>query len=145
MIYRHTQIGYLLYGILIGIILLYSGITLIGGFEPAAFAIIIVIAAILISFGWLTVEVSAHSIFLVFGIGLVRKTFVTKDIASVQPVKNHWYYGWGIRLWLWPYMWIYNVSGFDAVEIIMKNGRRYRIGTDDPAGLAAAIKQAGNL
>ena len=39
-------------------------------------------------------------------------------------------------------MWIYNVSGFDAVEIILKNGKIYRIGTDVPSELEAAIKQA---
>ena len=38
-------------------------------------------------------------------------------------------------------MWIYNVSGFDAVEIIMKNGKIYRIGTDVPEELEAAIRQ----
>jgi hypothetical protein len=41
-------------------------------------------------------------------------------------------------------MWIFNVSGFDAVEIIMRNGKIYRIGTDIPSGLEAAIKQAIN-
>ena len=41
-------------------------------------------------------------------------------------------------------MWIYNVSGFDAVEIIMRNGKIYRIGTNTPGKLEAAIKQAIN-
>jgi hypothetical protein len=36
-------------------------------------------------------------------------------------------------------MWIYSVSGFDAVEIKMKNGKRYRIGTDEPKNLEQAI------
>lgn len=59
-------------------------------------------------------------------------------------------------------MWIFNVSGFDAVEMRMKNpasassfaeatadkkasagkGKIYRIGTDEPAKLETAIKQA---
>jgi len=37
-------------------------------------------------------------------------------------------------------MWIYNVSGFGAVELIMKNGRVYRIGTNVPRELEDAIK-----
>jgi len=41
-------------------------------------------------------------------------------------------------------MWIYNVSGWSAVEIIMKNGKIYRIGTDTPSELEAAIKQSIN-
>jgi len=51
---------------------------------------------------------------------------------SAKTTKNHWYYEWGIRGWLWPKMRIYNVSGFDAVEIKVKNGKTYRIGTDEP-------------
>jgi hypothetical protein len=39
-------------------------------------------------------------------------------------------------------MWIYNVSGFDAVEITMKNGKIYRIGTDEPLKLEQAISQS---
>jgi len=41
-------------------------------------------------------------------------------------------------------MWIYNVSGFDAVEIIMRNEKIYRIGTNTSSELEAAIKQAIN-
>jgi hypothetical protein len=41
-------------------------------------------------------------------------------------------------------MWIYNVSGFDAVEITLKNGNTYRIGTDEPKELEQAILQSIN-
>jgi len=37
-------------------------------------------------------------------------------------------------------MW--NVSGLDAVELALDGNRRYRIGTDDPEGLAAALERA---
>ena len=67
-----------------------------------------------------------------------------KEIISAKSVKNRWYYGWGIRIWFWPYMWIYNVSGFDAVEIIMRNGKIYRVGADTSKELEVAIKQAIN-
>jgi hypothetical protein len=36
-------------------------------------------------------------------------------------------------------MWIFNVWGFDAVEIKMKNGKIYRIGTDDAKKLEEII------
>ena len=39
-------------------------------------------------------------------------------------------------------MWIFNVSGFDAVEIKMENGKIFRIGTDEPKKLEHAILQA---
>jgi len=36
---------------------------------------------------------------------------------------------------------IFNVSGFDAVEIKMKNGKIYRIGTDEPEKLKNVVTQ----
>ena len=35
---------------------------------------------------------------------------------------------------------LYNVSGRDAVEIRLDTGRRFRLGTDDPDGLVAALR-----
>jgi len=42
-------------------------------------------------------------------------------------------------------MWIYNVSGFDAVEIKLKNGKTYRIGTDESQKLEQAILRSIKL
>jgi hypothetical protein len=36
-------------------------------------------------------------------------------------------------------MRIYNISGFDAVEIKLKNGKIYRIGTNEPTILEQTI------
>jgi len=37
------------------------------------------------------------------------------------------------------------VSGLDAVELRLKSGEVQRIGTDDPQGLAAALKAAASV
>ena len=105
-------------------------------------AIMALILFILASFATLTVFVDENYLRIKFGYGIFRKRFAVSEIVSAERVKNHWYYGWGIRVWFWPYMWIYNVSGFDAVEIIMRNGKIYRIGTDAHGELETAIKQA---
>jgi hypothetical protein len=97
---------------------------------------------VLTSFTTLTTIVDAHHLRIAFGFGIFRKKFLLTDIASVACVKNRWYYGWGIRFCFSPRMWLYTVSGFDAVELVMKNGKRYRIGTDAPHELEAAIKRA---
>ncbi|MBU0456742.1 MAG: hypothetical protein ABH824_07130 [Nanoarchaeota archaeon] len=97
---------------------------------------------LLASFSTLTVTVDNKNLKIKFGYGIFRKSFLLKEIISVRAVKNHWYYGWGIRFWLWSRMWIFNVSGFDAVEIKMKNGKVYRIGTDESDKLEQAISQA---
>lgn len=107
-------------------------------------AIMALIVFILASFATLTESIDENYLRIKFCYGIFAKKFALNQIARVQAVKNHWYYGWGIRLWLWPKMWIYNVSGFNAVEITMKNGKVYRIGTDVPEELEAAIKQSIN-
>jgi len=101
----------------------------------------LLILFILASFVSLTVAIDKNYLQIKLGYGLFKKRFALKEIISAKTVKNHWYYGWGIRLWLWPRMCIYNVSGFNAVEIKMKNGKMYRIGTDEPKNLKRAITQ----
>jgi len=94
---------------------------------------------VLASFGTLTVAIDEQFLKIHFGWGIFHKKFTLSEIASIRKVKNYWYYGWGIRLWFWPKMWIYNVSGFDAIELTMKNGKIYRIGTDEPDALEQAL------
>ncbi|GAG15107.1 unnamed protein product, partial [marine sediment metagenome] len=91
-------------------------------------------------FGWLTVEIDGSRLRWFFGIGLIRKSRELVEIESVEVVRNSWIWGWGIRLT--PHGWLYNVSGFDAVEIQLTGGKKFRIGTDDPQGLQRAIQQA---
>jgi hypothetical protein len=112
------------------------------GTNFAMTAVMVLVVLILASFGTLSVLIDEKYLRLKFGFGIFRKKFLASEIAEVAQVKNHWYYGWGIRLWFWPKMWIYNVSGFDAVEIRMKNGKIYRIGTDEPEKLESAIRRA---
>jgi len=102
-------------------------------------AIMVLIIFILASFGTLQVIVDEKYLRIKFGYGIYQKKFSLNDITSAKTVKNHWYYGWGIRGWLWPKMCIYNVSGFEAVEIILKNGKIYRIGTDEPKKMEQTI------
>jgi hypothetical protein len=115
------------------------------GTNFAVSAIMLLILSILASFTTLKVSVDENYVRIKFGYGIFRKHFAVSEIASVERVKNHWYQGWGIRLWLWPKMWIYNVSGFDAVELVMKSGKIYRIGTDNPEELRMAIKSVLQL
>ncbi|RLC47786.1 MAG: hypothetical protein DRH57_03405 [Candidatus Cloacimonadota bacterium] len=88
----------------------------------------------------LTVLIEEDVLEIRFGPGLIRKRFPLKDIELCRIVKNPLYYGWGIRLT--PNGWLYNVSGSYAVEIKMKTGKKYRIGTDVPNELETAIQQS---
>jgi hypothetical protein len=88
-------------------------------------------------FGTLTTIVRDDAVEIRFGPGLIRKRLALKDVESCRTVRNPWYYGWGIRKI--PRGWLFNVSGLDAVELVMRNGKRYRIGTDEPEELQRAI------
>jgi hypothetical protein len=94
-------------------------------------------AWVLITFSRLTVEVS-NEVNIYFGWGWPRKTFEPAQIDDVRTVRNPLWYGFGIR-WI-PKGWMWNVSGLDAVELTLRTGRVFRIGTDDPDGLLAAIR-----
>lgn len=146
--YKHTQIGYLMLAVTLAVLALFAQVQIQARAEPPSvdsgtnFAVTAVMALILFtlaSFCSLQAIVDETYLKIKFGYGIYQKKFLLADIVSAKTVKNKWYYGWGIRGWLWPKMRIYNVSGFDAVEIKLKNGKIYRIGTDEPQKLEEVI------
>lgn len=137
MSYQHTQRGTLVLVALgtaaLLMIILAMGQLAIGG---TAFA---VCALLMLLFGSLTVAVDSTSIALRFGIGWVRRQIPLQRVESAEVIRTRWYYGWGIRLT--PKGWMWNTSGLDAVQLNYNDGKRFIIGTDDAAALAAEINQ----
>ena len=136
--YQHTQRGTVMLCTLGSAALIAAGLTAFFALIPGWVMLIFAVWAYL--FSSLTANVSYEYITLRFGPGLIRKRFAVIDISKVEMVRNKWYYGWGIRFT--PHGWLYNVSGFEAVEIQLKSRRKYRIGTDEPSALLAAIQTA---
>jgi len=137
-VYRHTQVGTLVLvtmGVpaVVMLVILARGVAL-----PATLLVTAVLLLSMLLFHSLTVEVTGAAVRIRFGIGLIGRTFPAVDIRQASVVRNHWYYGWGIR-WF-SRGWLFNVSGLDAVELTMRDGRVYRIGTDEPERLLAAIE-----
>ncbi len=138
--YEHTQTGYLsiifagFAAFFSAFILLYVGLPYWG---LLAFAIT---GAMLAMFSTLTVSVDERELQIRYGIGIFRKRFPVEDLNECEVVRNPWWYGWGIRLT--PRGWLYNVSGLDAVEILRKDGKTFRVGTDEPEHLKAALNRA---
>lgn len=93
----------------------------------------------LLLFWSLTVEIKPDHIHVYFGYGIIHKKIPFSDIKQANSVRTPWYYGWGIRPA--PHGWMFNVSGFGGVELIFKNNQRFRIGSDQPDQLHAAIQQ----
>ena len=143
-VYKHRQVGTLI------LFALGSGVALTAmllGLVPESHVVIglllVILLLCMILFHSLTVEVTSGELGVSFGPGMIRKRFRAEDIHGVRVVRNPWYYGWGVRLT--PHGWLFNVSGFDAVELELKNKRKFRIGTDDPQHLLEAIRRASGL
>ena len=138
--YKHTQVGYLVIIAMAAVMVLIGVVLVNAGINWIAIGVLFVIAVALVLFSSLTVVIREDEFEVRFGPGLIRKQFKLDEIESCQVVKNHWYYGWGIRLT--PHGVLYNVSGFHAVEIKLRTGKRFRIGTDVPQELEEAIRLA---
>jgi hypothetical protein len=139
--YRHTQPGYLTAGTL-GTALFFTAKQMLKG-GPAALAVLPAVALLggaAVFFSSLTVEIRDGVLRSYFGPGLPAKSVKVHDIESAEVVENPWYAGWGIRMM--PRGTLYNVSGFQAVEVRMTNGSRFRLGTDEPETLREAILRA---
>jgi hypothetical protein len=102
--------------------------------------VLLILLACAILFDSLTVRITESRLSFHFGPGLIRRSFELKEIEEAEIVRNQWWYGWGIRLT--PHGWMYNVSGMDAVQITLRGGKKFRIGTDQPLELHSAIQAA---
>ena len=139
--YKHTQIGYLIIYTFAFVLCTFFFIFNSHGFDKIWIIAFVIAIVILTSLFTLTVKIDDKKLKVKFWYWIYRAKFLLSEIKSVKVVKNPWYYGWGIRFWFWPKIIIYNVSGFDAVELVMKNGSIYRIWTDEPKKLEKAINK----
>ncbi len=138
MTYRHTQTGTLtlLCSVLAGLV--GAALAWRAGQWTPAIAVIVLVTVIAFLFSSLTVEVDEGELRWYFGPGLWTYRLPLADIRDVGIVRNQWWNGWGIRMA--PGFRLYNVSGLDAVELRVGPNDIRRIGTDDPQGLAQALK-----
>jgi hypothetical protein len=139
MSYRHTQRGPWIVIPCLLFAALNAAIAWQTGQWPAV-AVLVFLIAVAIMFSSLTVEVEGNELRWRFGPGWWTWRIAIDDIESVAAVRNKWWNGLGIRKG--PGFWLYNVAGLDAVELRLRSGEVRRIGTDDPQGLAAALKAA---
>lgn len=142
--YRHTQTGPLM--LLISVIGLVGAIW-IGVTQPLdtvanvllelTFALLVIVGLIA---SRLTATVDEVCVSTWFGWGWPRRTIVLADVASTERVRNSWWYGWGVRKV--PGGWMFNNAGYGAIELRLASGKVFRIGTDEPDALLAAVDAA---
>lgn len=140
--YHHTQVGWVVILFLGAGILIIALVLLLIEFNWIAFGVLLILLGCLFLFPTLTVKCDEQKLEVRFGLGLIRKRFLYKDIHSCKVVKNLWIYGFGIRLI--PSGWMFNVSGLSALELQFKNGKKFRIGTDNPKKLFEFVNQKIN-
>ena len=93
---------------------------------------------LLLLFHHLEVKVDQNAVKISFGIGLIRKKIPLSNIKKTEAVRNKSWYGWGIHYT--PHGWLWNIGGFQAVEITYKDsGKKFRVGTKDAKHLKEEI------
>lgn len=137
--YQHTQVGYWMAGAMVGlaaiIALRVQSLTVFG-----VMCLVTTLASAL--FGTLTVIVDETSVHVRFGpVSLLRERIAVADVTHARVVRNSPLYGWGMRYI--PHGRLWNVWGLDAVELQLRNGTRFRIGTNEPQELLQALRARG--
>ena len=136
--YEHTQIGQVIIWAVLAIILIANGGLIGHHAAPAIISIILLVCLVL--FYRLKITIDNENLCASFGPGIIRKRVRLAEIVRCEPIRIRWWYGWGIHMT--PFGWLYNVSGLDAVAITLRDGRKFALGTDDPHGLVAAIRNS---
>ena len=141
--YRHTQIGWSLIAIVVGVGLLELTIVALSTISTLAItlagALAAIFAVLLVMFATLTVTVDGKALHLWFGVGLLHRVVPLGDVVAARALRIPWWTGWGVRAV--SHGWLYRVGGRDAVELELENGRVVRVGSDEPAALLAAVKR----
>ncbi|NER11633.1 hypothetical protein SAMN06265375_105121 [Muriicola jejuensis] len=139
--YKHTQYCYPVVLLTLAVLLLFVWMYITAAAEPPSYDsgnnLAVTVAMILIllflsSFVSFTVMIDGNYACITFGLGLSRKKFLLREIAAVKTVQNSWHRGWGSRIWSQPRTWLYAVTCANTVELTFKNGKTYRIGSDEP-------------
>ncbi|MGI9472132.1 MAG: hypothetical protein ACR2NZ_11395 [Rubripirellula sp.] len=144
--YNHTQRGMFLRFWLGGLFAVFAclSVTMFVNEEPWTAALFVGVTALLgglaLVFRSLNVQVTSELVCVSFGAGMINKSILLDDIADLSIVQTRWYHGWGIK-W-YGRGFLYNIAGFDAVQIELRNGRQCRVGTDEPQALRDAIARA---
>ncbi len=102
--------------------------------------LVVFLAAMILLVVWfsrLEVRVDGDAVRVAFGAEWPRRVFPLHTVSHAAAVRNPWWYGFGIRRT--PHGWMYNAWGLDAVELLLTDGKRFRIGTNDAEGLHSAI------
>lgn len=70
----------------------------------------------------------------------IKKSVDWQQIKNVKVVNYGFVGGWGIRLWT-KYGTVYNIRGNKGLEIVLKSGKKFLIGTQKETELSTIIEK----
>jgi len=105
-------------------------------FPYASLAIVVVT----LLFSSMTVRVTPHHLEWWFGIRGLGRKIPLDEIESLAPIHTTIFEGWGIHL-TW-HGWVWNISGTSAVQVRLRSGTRFAVGSPEPAAVIAAVERA---
>jgi len=135
--YQHTQTGILIVAVMFGMAFVTAVLALL--MSKVFWLTVFFLALVAWLFHSLTIEITDRTLGWQFGPGWIRKSVPLADIVSAAPVRTG--LSWGIH-WSPRLGWLYNVSGWDAVLITLRNGKKFTLGTDEPQLLATRLAEA---
>ncbi len=142
-LYEHRQTGWLTVIVLFAIAALICVAASISAPSERTLSyslvpIVLVVAAL---FSTLTVRVTDKRMMWFFGVPSIGRSVPLSQIASIRAIKTTIWEGWGIHL-TWR-GWVWNVAGFNAVQIVLRSGTRFAVGTPEPQAVIDAVQSAG--
>lgn len=140
--YRHTQWLWLLWIVLPAATaaVVAAALAAAGGVGWAVVALVVAAdLAVLLLLGCLTIELDDREIAWRFGLlGWPRWSLPLQDIAGAELAPSSPLEGWGIRRTRDGML--YNAAGMRTVRLVTTDGRRLRLGTDEPERLLGFLQ-----
>lgn len=143
--YEESQIGWMFigFGLFVILIVFVLFIFQLGNKPiPLLFAVFMLLFFLLflLLFYRLAVIVTNDFVTIKFGIGVIKKRVLIKDIESVTKARSKWYEGWGIRFV--KSGTLYNIQGLNTIELNLNNkSGKVLIGTKPNTKLDIEIKR----
>jgi hypothetical protein len=140
-VYKHRQTGILL-GVLLALFFMVAGTilellapSLTWGTNLILFSLLIILISKIVASILIVIEDGHLKISIARG--LLKKAIPLALIQSCRIIVLPWYHFWGLRKI--PNGYMYNITGFVCLEIVLRNSVIYQIGTEKPIELAQAL------
>ncbi|WP_125716349.1 hypothetical protein [Pseudoalteromonas rubra] len=138
--YKNTQWSWIIWAFLGWFATFVAMAIYLLGHNALLYGFIGILALIGYLFYGLTLEVDKQqqTVSWWFGPGILKKTVNVNELQSFAAVTNSFRHGIGVKIT--HDGWVYAAHGFKAIEFVLEDGTQYRIGTNDQAGVLAALE-----